>query len=89
MRQVSAHPPVPVAENVVDLQMTYDIFDDITEAGAADLPDAGSSLNQIRKINISLAIRSSAESLSDRDSQRIHLTTSVGPRNLTYRDRYP
>jgi len=88
MRQVSAHPPVPVAENVVDLQMTYDIFDDITEVGAADLPDAGSSLNQIRKINISLAIRSSVESLLDRDFQRIHLTTSVGPRNLTYRDRY-
>ena len=88
MRQVSAHPPVPVAENVVDLQLTYDIFDDITEAGAADLPDPGSSLNQIRKINISLVIRSSAESLLDRDFQRIHLTTSVGPRNLTFRDRY-
>ena len=88
MRQVSAHSPVPVAENVVDLQMTYDIFDDITRAGAADLPDAGSSLNQIRKINISLVIRSSAESLLDRDFQRIHLTTSVGPRNLTFRDRY-
>lgn len=88
MRQVSAHSPVPVAENVVDLQMTYDIFDDITRTGAADLPDAGSSLNQIRKINISIAIRSSAASLLDRDFQRIHLTTSVGPRNLTYRDRY-
>jgi len=88
MRQVSAHSPVPVAENIVDLQMTFDIFDDITEAGAVDLSDVGTSLNQIRKINISLDIRSSVESLLDRDFQRIHLTTSVGPRNLTYRDRY-
>ncbi len=88
MRQVSAHSPVPVAENIVDLQMTFDIFDDITEAGAVDLSDVGTSLNQIRKINISLDIRSSVESLLNRDFQRIHLTTSVGPRNLTYRDRY-
>ena len=82
MRQVSAHSPVPVAENIVDLQMTFDIFDDITEAGAVDLSDVGTSLNQIRKINISLDIRSPVESLLDRDFQRIHLTTSVGPRDL-------
>ena len=88
MRQVSAHPPVPVAEHVVDLQMTYDIFDDITETAAADLSDAGNFLNQIRKINISLAIRSPVESLLDQNFQRIQLTTSVGPRNLTFRDRY-
>ena len=88
MHQVSAHPPIPVAENIEGLQMTYDIFDDVTEINTADLPDAGSVPTRVRKINIALTTRSPVETMVGRDFQRISLTTSVGPRNLTFRDRY-
>ena len=88
MRQVNAYPPGPVAEDVEDLQFTYDIFDDNTAIATADLPDAGGSPNQIRQSNITLKVRSSAKGMMGQDIHRVALTTSVGPRNLTYRDRY-
>ncbi|MDA2924798.1 prepilin-type N-terminal cleavage/methylation domain-containing protein [Acidobacteria bacterium AH-259-L09] len=88
MRQVSGQPPVPVAENVEDLQITYDIYDENTAIATADLPGAGGTPNQIRKVNIALTTRSAVPTLVGRDFQYISLTTSIGPRNLTYRDRY-
>ncbi len=88
MRQVNAFPPMAVAEYVENLQVTYDIYDENTSVATADLGDAGSVPNQIRKTNIMLTVRSPGETLMEHDFQRITLTTSVGPRNLTYRDRY-
>ena len=88
MRQVNGHPPMAVAEYVENLQVTYDIFDDDASVATAELVDAGGQPNQIRKINITLTVRSPGETMIGRDFQRITLTTSVGPRNLTYRDRY-
>lgn len=88
MRQLCAHSPIPVAENVEDLQLTYDIFDDVNAVNTADLPDAGSLPARVRKINITLTTRSPDQTTVGQDFQRISLTTSVGPRNLTFRDRY-
>jgi len=88
MRQVNAHPPMAVAEYVENLQVTYDIYDENLAVATAELNDAGGQPNQIRKTNISLTVRSPGETLMERDFQRITLTTSVGPRNLTYKDRY-
>ena len=88
MRQVSAHPPVPVAENVENLQLTYDIYDEDAVTGTAELDDAGGTPNLIRKVNITLSVHSPRESLLGGEYQRLSLTTSVGPRNLTYKDRY-
>ena len=88
MRQVNAQSPVAVAEDVENLQITYDVFDENTSNATADLPDANSAPNQIRKVNISLTTRTPVQGLLGRDYQRVNLTTSVGPRNLTYRDRY-
>ncbi len=88
MRHVGGHPPMAVAEYVENLQVTYDIYDELTSAGTASLDDAGGLPNQIRKTNISLTVRSQGETMIGQDFQRITLTTSVGPRNLTYRDRY-
>ncbi|TDI14978.1 MAG: hypothetical protein E2P05_08275 [Acidobacteria bacterium] len=88
MRHVSGHPPMAVAEYVENLQVTYDIFDDDASVATAALVDAGGQPNQIRKINITLTVRSPGETMIGRDFQRITLTTSVGPRNMTYRDRY-
>ena len=88
MRQVNAHPPMAVAEYVENLQVTYDIFDDDASVATAELVDAGGQPNQIRKTNITLTVRSPGQTRIEGDFQRITLTTSVGPRNLTYRDRY-
>lgn len=91
MRQVNAHPPTPMAENIENLQITYDIFDLDASVATANLTGAEMSFtpNQIRKVNISLTATSPRETiLGTRTVQRMPLTTSVGPRNLIYRDRY-
>jgi len=88
MRQVNARPTMAVAEYVENLQITYDIYDDNASVATAELDDAGGVPNQIRKTNITLTVRSPGQNLLEHDFQRITLTTSVSPRNLTYRDRY-
>jgi hypothetical protein len=93
MRQVGAHPPVPIAEHIEDLKLTYDIVDDNTGSLIANLPNAvsgnppTSKPNQIRKINISITGRSFRPGQNN-GVQRVNLSTSVGPRNLSFRDRY-
>lgn len=88
MRQVNANPPAPVAENIENLQFTYDIFDDNLGVPTAALPNAGGLPNQIRKINISVSARSPARGLFRPRYERSTLVTSVNARNLTFRDRY-
>lgn len=88
MRQVGAFPPMAVAEYVENLQITYDIYDENAAVATANLVDAGGVPNQIRKTNITLSVRSPGQTMIGEDFQRITLTTSVGPRNLTYKDRY-
>jgi hypothetical protein len=93
MRQVGAHTPVPIAEHIEDLKFTYDIVDPITNALTANSVDATigappvSQPNQIRKVNISLTARAVRREANG-DFMRINLTTSIGPRNLSFRDRY-
>ncbi len=88
MRQVNAHPPMALAEYVENLQITYDIYDENLAIATANLDDAGGQPNQIRKTNITISVRSPGQTRIGQDFQRLTLTTSVGPRNLTYRDRY-
>jgi prepilin-type N-terminal cleavage/methylation domain-containing protein len=65
MRQVDGHSPIPAAENVVYLKLTYDLFNDATNTPAVgcenpgasgDVCVAGSSSglipNQVTKINV-------------------------------------
>src|SRR5271165_847718 len=74
MRQISGHTPMPVAENIVYLKLTYDLFNPTTNSPATNCSNpgavtdgctvAGSSTgllpNQITKINIqNMAIDSS------------------------------
>jgi type II secretory pathway pseudopilin PulG len=93
MRQSGSHPPVPVAEHIEDLQLTYDIVDPVTNALTSNSPDTviGGLVqpNQIRKININVTSRAlRAEAGAGKQPQRVNLTTSIGPRNLSFRDRY-
>ncbi len=88
MRQVSAHPPAAVAENVEDLQLTYDVFDETGATASAALADAGGTPNQIRKANVFLRVSAPNRALFSNDKQEVSLRTSVSTRNLTFRDRY-
>jgi prepilin-type N-terminal cleavage/methylation domain-containing protein len=96
MRQVNGHTAVPVAENVVNLGFTYDTYDAfgnlLNAQGNAGYP--GTSLNLIRKINLShLTIRgqqSGARSalMTTNGYQSFDFQTSISARNLSYQNRY-
>lgn len=92
-RQVGSHPPVPIAEHIEDLKFTYDVVDPVTNVLSANTPNAvtgtpaTSQPNQIRKVNISVTAKALRREPRG-DFQRINLTTSIGPRNLSFRDRY-
>lgn len=104
MRQVGSHTPVPVAEHIVDFRVTYDLFDDTLGAVLANLPDAVSGTppaakpNQIRKINLTITARSPHQwtqgsgqpgcSAAGPCWDYLTYTTSIGPRNLSFHDRY-
>jgi type II secretory pathway pseudopilin PulG len=95
MRQSGAHPPVPVAEHIEDLKFTYDVIDPVSGALTANTPSAVigtppvAQPNQIRKININVTSKEFRADISGaQTNQRVNLTTSVGPRNLSFRDRY-
>jgi prepilin-type N-terminal cleavage/methylation domain-containing protein len=93
MRQIGARTPTPVADHIDDLQFTYDVFDTNTSTLTTALPDAATGTpavpvpNQIRKVNVTMSVRSprpNAQGVYDHYS----LTTSIGPRNLSFHDRY-
>jgi prepilin-type N-terminal cleavage/methylation domain-containing protein len=96
MRQVNGHLPVPVAENVVNMQFTYDTYDAngnlLNAAGNAGYP--GTSLNLIRKINLThFTIRSQVSGArsymsSTSGYQSFDFQTSISARNLSYQNRY-
>jgi prepilin-type N-terminal cleavage/methylation domain-containing protein len=96
MRQVNGQLPVPVAENVMNMQFTYDTYDALgnllNAQGNAGYP--GTSLNLIRKINVvHLTIRgqragAGSVAESTRGYQSFDFQTSISARNLSYQNRY-
>lgn len=88
MRHVSANAAVPVAQNIENLQISYDTFDENAGAATVNLPDAGGLPNQIRKVNIQVTSRGRFARLVGRGFDRLGLVTSISPRNLSFRDRY-
>ena len=105
MQQVSGHTPVPVAENVANLKLTYDLFNDSTNSPAVSCSNPGASSdgcagastgllpNQITKINIqNMAMDGTIKGTQfgqGKGYQRLILQTSVAARNLTYINNYP
>jgi hypothetical protein len=92
MRQVSGHMPMPVAENVVFLQFSYDLYDSATGTVITNRADGGASQsltpNQITKINIlHMAMNSTMKGV--KGYQGLDLQTSVSARNLTFQNNYP
>jgi hypothetical protein len=92
MRQVSGHAPIPVAENVVHLRFSYDLYNSSTGSIVTNQPDGGASQsltpNQITKINIlHMAMNGTMQGSSG--YQGLDLQTSVSARDLTFRNNYP
>ncbi len=87
MRQVNGQTPVPLAENIVDLRLDYDVYD----ANGNLLPNQGSpspaNINTIRKVNIqNLTARSSMRGTPG--FQSLDVQTSVSVRNMSFQNRY-
>jgi prepilin-type N-terminal cleavage/methylation domain-containing protein len=97
MRQVNGQTAVPVAENVVNFQFTYDTYntDGTLLANVGDGGySAGVSYNLIRKINvIHMSIRSTMSGartalMATKGYQTFDFQTSISARNSAYQNRY-
>jgi len=89
MRQLNGLAPVPVADDVVNVQFAYDVYNSTTNAldsNQANPLGAGDSPNLIQKVNIAAM----GESLitEGNKSQSMALATSVSARNMAFRNRY-
>jgi hypothetical protein len=89
MRHVGAHAPVAVAENVLDFQVTYDIFDESGAGMTGNLDDADDRPNLIRKVNLFMTVRTPRLGSLNKRYEYSVLRTSVSARNLAFVDRYP
>jgi hypothetical protein len=90
MRQVNGNTAQPVADNIIDMQFTYDLCDSgYTVSTCATTPNpiaASQSPIQIHKVNISLMGQSLVT--NGKNSQSMLLSTAVSARNMTFKDRY-
>jgi prepilin-type N-terminal cleavage/methylation domain-containing protein len=90
MRQVNGQTPVPVADNIIGMNFTYDMCDTVTVtttcAGVLDPIASAFSPNQIHKVNIQLM--GQAVLSTSNKSKSMALLTSVSTRNLSYTNRY-
>ncbi len=89
MRQVNGLAPVPVADNIINLQFSYDIYNSTTSALDANQTNplgVGDSPNLMQKINIVVMGQSILN--HGQRSQNMYLATSVSARNMAFRNRY-
>jgi prepilin-type N-terminal cleavage/methylation domain-containing protein len=90
MRIQSGRAPAPVAENVVYLKFSYDVYDaGVVDANQSTLP-AGTNPGMITKVNIlHMAMRSQQSKYNGVGYQGLDLQTSISARNLTSQQEYP
>lgn len=89
MRQINGLTPVPVADDIINLQFAYDTYDSTAAALDANQPDplgVGESPNLVQKINIVIMGQSILN--HGKKSQNMYLATSVSARNMAFRNRY-
>lgn len=89
MRQVNGLTAVPVADNIINLQFSYDVIDSATSYLSANLPNpiaSGQSPALIQKVNLWIM----GESLTSggKKSQSMYLITSVAARNMSFCNSY-
>jgi hypothetical protein len=89
MRQVNGLTAVPVADNIINLQFTYDVINSITGTVVANVANpigAGDSPSLIQKVNIWLM----GQSLTNdgNRAQSMYLATAVSTRNMSFCNSY-
>lgn len=92
MRQVNGQSPVPVAENVSDLEFSYEVYDDSKTPPQSTSRDAklslGGSPSLIKKVNLlHMVMRSPLP--GSKGYQGFDVQTSVSARNLGITDQFP
>ena len=89
MRQVNGLTPVPVADDIINLQFAYDVYNSANDALDADQPDVfgqGESPNNVQKVNL---VNMGQSILNNGNkSQNMYLATSVSARNMAFRNTY-
>jgi hypothetical protein len=100
MRQVNGLAPTPVAQNIENLQFSYDVFDSTANTICPNIANpynpstaacsTGSSYspNHIGKVNIFVQARTSGQRLVGRGYSRVSLISAVTPRNLDFVQKY-
>ena len=89
MRQVNGLTPVPVADNIINLQFAFDTYNSTTDTLDANQPNpigVGESPNLIQKINMVVMGQSMASNSGK--AQNMYLATSVSAVNMAFRNRY-
>ncbi len=89
MRQVNGLTPVPVADDIINLQFAYDTYNSTTsalDANQANPIGVGESPNNIQKINL-VIMGQSIDNYGNK-SQNMYLATDVSARNMSFRNRY-
>jgi type IV pilus assembly protein PilW len=89
MRQVNGLKAMPVADNVIDLAITYDMCDGTNGPNCSGIQNAQAapfSPNQIHKVNIQV-MGQTLNSFGNKSRSTV-LATSVSTRSLDFKDRY-
>lgn len=89
MRQLNGQQAIPVADNIINMQFSYDVIDAFTGYLSANLNNpiaSGQSPTTIQKVNIWLM----GESLTSggKRSQSMYLITSVAARSMSFCNSY-
>lgn len=88
MRVVNDHQPTPIAMEIENLQLTYDLVDGATDPAGIDEPVSPNTAADIRKVNIAIGARSHKKHIQTAEYQRTMQTGQVSLRNLSFFDRY-
>lgn len=89
MRQVNGLSPVPVADDIINVQFAFDTYNSTNAQLDANQPNplgVGDSPNLIQKINVVVMGQSILN--NGNKSQNMYLATSVSARNMAFRNRY-
>jgi len=89
MRQVNGLTPVPVADDIINLQFAFDTYNSTTNALDANQPNplgVAESPNLIQKTNVVVMGQSIIN--NGNKSQNMYLATSVSARNMAFRNSY-
>jgi len=87
MRQVNGLTPVAVADDIINLQFGYDVYNSgALDANQTNPLGVSESPNNIQKVNIVVMGQSIIN--NGNKSQNMYLATSVSARNMAFRNRY-